>query len=201
MAINNLQVGDIVLYSGNKLLAKLIQFFQRRKWNHAGLVVEFEGKLMILEAIAEGAVLRMPEESFGESQIMIMRPRFEIEDKDGFSKMAIELVLGKPYDYAALLWHQLIFKLSGRRKWVGRKHTAYLKLNCSELVAYCYDMMYGVFPVWYKTSPAMIRENEKDFEPIKNFPKIDKNKVIEHETTDEPMVADKSGDYIDYNKA
>jgi hypothetical protein len=192
MAINNIQVGDIVLYSGTKLLPRLIQLFQKRKWNHAGLVVEFEGKLMILEAVAEGAVLRLPEESFAGSQIMIMRPRFEIKDLDGFSKMAIELVLGKPYDYASLLWHQLIFKLSGRRKWVGRRHTAYMKLNCSELVAYVYDMMYGVFPIWHKTSPAMIRENEVDFEPIKNFPTIEEGDVVEHETTDEPLVSDES---------
>lgn len=169
MAIDNLKPGDIVLYSGRGFLPKAIQLFQGRKWNHVGLVVAVDGDNLILEAVAEGVVLNDPIDSFKKSQIMIMRPRFDIGDPKVFSEKAINMSISKPYDFAALLWHQLVFTLTGRSKWVGRKHTAEERLYCSEVAAYVYHEMFDLFPNWFKTNPAMIREDEVNFEPIKNF--------------------------------
>jgi hypothetical protein len=171
----NVKVGDIVLYSGTGLLPRLIQLFQKNKYNHAGLVVEAWGKLFILEAAAEGVVLNTIEDSFKGSKQIVMRPTFitaptiDVESSKEFSKFAIELTEGRKYDYAALLWHQLIFKLTGRRRWVGRKFTAGEKLYCSELCAYVYNQLYDLFPVWYKTSPAMLQEDTVNFSIIKDL--------------------------------
>ena len=164
----DLKVGDIVLYSGKGFLPRAIQFFQRNKYNHAGLVVEVWGKLFILEAVAEGVVLNTIEDSFKGSKQIVMRPNFDVAANKQFSNFAVELTEDRKYDYAALFWHQLIYKITGRRRWVGRQHTAGEKLYCSELCAYVYNQLYGLFPKWYKTSPAMLQEDTENFFLVKD---------------------------------
>ena len=52
--------GDIILYHGNSLLAKLIQFFDGTEMNHAGI---FLGEGMVGEALKDGLTKRTIEES------------------------------------------------------------------------------------------------------------------------------------------
>ncbi len=162
----DLRVGDIILFSGKGFIARAIQLFQGRRWNHAGLIVDVWGQLFVLEAVAKGVVLNTIEDSLdlNSDNVMVMRPNFKVA-KD-FSKVAVELTEGHKYDYAALLWHQLIFKITGRRRWVGRRHTAENKLYCSELCAYVYNHLHDLFPIWWKTSPAMLREEKENFDDV-----------------------------------
>lgn len=46
--------GDIVLFRGKHLLAKLIQYFDSAYYNHIGVVFESEGHLMIMDSNGKG---------------------------------------------------------------------------------------------------------------------------------------------------
>lgn len=46
--------GSIILFRGDKLIAKLIQYFDGAYYNHIGIVFESEGHLMIIDSNREG---------------------------------------------------------------------------------------------------------------------------------------------------
>jgi hypothetical protein len=62
--------GDIILYHGNSLLAKLIQFFDGTEMNHAGIYL---GEGMVGEALDGGLKQRTLEESMADDEYVIVR--------------------------------------------------------------------------------------------------------------------------------
>lgn len=46
--------GDIVLFRGKHLLARLIQYFDSAYYNHAGVVVKFNDRFLILDSVRKG---------------------------------------------------------------------------------------------------------------------------------------------------
>src|ERR1051326_7184060 len=54
MARPTLKNGDIVLFRGKYLLAKLIQFFDSAYYNHAGIVLKVEERFLILDSCRTG---------------------------------------------------------------------------------------------------------------------------------------------------
>lgn len=57
-----MQTGDLILWSSNSIIGKLIQWFTRAKENHASLVIRFtqydRDRVYVLEALEHGIVLR-----------------------------------------------------------------------------------------------------------------------------------------------
>lgn len=48
------QSGDIILFRGKRLLAKTIQFFDKARYNHIGVVYESMGRFFIIDSNANG---------------------------------------------------------------------------------------------------------------------------------------------------
>src|SRR5262249_30146385 len=66
----SLQAGDVLLYEGKGLLAKLIRFFDGTQVNHAGLYL---GEDKVGEAVAEGVVARTLDTSIGDHPTVFIR--------------------------------------------------------------------------------------------------------------------------------
>ena len=62
--------GDIILYHGNSLLAKLIQFFDGTEMNHAGI---FLGEGMVGEALKDGLTKRTIDDSIRDDEYVFVR--------------------------------------------------------------------------------------------------------------------------------
>ena len=57
---NDLQTGDIVLYSGTRLWSRVIRAFSKSKWSHVGIIIRY-GKSFepwVVEAL-EGKGVRL----------------------------------------------------------------------------------------------------------------------------------------------
>lgn len=65
-----LEAGDVLLYEGRGLLAKLIRFFDGTQVNHAGLYL---GGLEVGEAVQEGVVARPLDTSIGDHPAVFVR--------------------------------------------------------------------------------------------------------------------------------
>jgi len=152
-----IQPGNILLYRSEKLLSKLIRFFQKCPYHHAGIVVELWGELFVAESNSHGLTVNKLEDSIKGSQILILQPQFEI-DYIQINKFVIPILGKHKYDIMSLLVFQLYYTLTG--VWLG-KHDEHAskRLYCSEFVAYVYHRLYDVFHEWWKTNPRMIFEN------------------------------------------
>lgn len=51
---DSIQDGDIVLFKGKSLLSRLIRWFTRSEYTHAGIAVWWRDRLMLLEAVDKG---------------------------------------------------------------------------------------------------------------------------------------------------
>jgi hypothetical protein len=51
---NIIKNGDIILFRGNRLLARLIQYFDSAYYNHVGIAMECNGRLFIIDSNACG---------------------------------------------------------------------------------------------------------------------------------------------------
>lgn len=67
---NALQAGDVLLYRGDGLLAKLIRFFDGTEVNHAGLYL---GNAQVGEAVAEGVKARSLDVSISGHSLVVVR--------------------------------------------------------------------------------------------------------------------------------
>lgn len=133
------KTGDLVFFrdslSWNPMswLATLIRFFARVKYNHVGIVVFDSGDFCIVEAIGRGIVKRSLTDRLKGRKVKIRRQKQPIPTING---RALSMV-GTEYDFAGLLWYQLIFQVSG--EWVGYKspEKAARKFYCYEFAAWC----------------------------------------------------------------
>lgn len=57
---DDLQTGDIVLYSGTRLWSRVIRAFSRSKWSHVGMVVRMNGDCWVIEALEGKGVRCVP---------------------------------------------------------------------------------------------------------------------------------------------
>lgn len=49
--------GDVLMYQGRSLVSRLIRFFTRSRYSHAGLAVWWNERLMVMEAVGKGVVV------------------------------------------------------------------------------------------------------------------------------------------------
>jgi hypothetical protein len=155
--ITFIKPGYILLYRSEKLLSKLIRFFQKCPYHHAGVVIELWGELFVAESNSHGLTVNRLADSIKVSTILILRPKFEF-DSIAINKFVVPILGKHKYDMMSLIVYQLIYLLT--RKWFGRKDVhASKRLYCSEFVAYVFFSLHGIFPDWYKTNPRMIFDN------------------------------------------
>ena len=146
--------GDIILYHGNSLLAKLIQFFDGTEMNHAGI---FLGEEMVGEALTGGLTKRTIDDSIKDDEYVIVR---RLKNDPGTMQPVVDkaedyLSIGNRYGYEQIF---LLAFLGLTRKlhvnqyleWLLRKildKAADWLMNqgdrqpmiCSEFAYRCYD--------------------------------------------------------------
>jgi len=129
-----MQTGDLILWSSNTILGKLIQWFSRAKENHASLVIRFtqynRDRVYILEALEHGIVLRALSERLenhkGKAWWYPVIPELDSRRK---SCGAIALAkVGTKYDYGSL------FKQAVARVSIDAK-----RFFCSEYWQWCWQ--------------------------------------------------------------
>jgi hypothetical protein len=162
MEITSPKTGDLVFFR-DKLtwnpmtwLAKLIQWIAGITHNHVGVVVvEDNGQTYIYEAVKEGIVVRPLWLRIHNRDIMIRRPKKE----SSWVKHRAKNAVGTKYDFAGLLWFQLLYAIFGR--WFGYKgDKAGSRFYCYEFAAYVHD-----YPNWQMVKPKEFI-NSSDFYTI-----------------------------------
>lgn len=156
------QDGDIVLVKVNNfkawyryVFAHLIRFFDGVYYHHAQIY--FGGWLWE----ANNTVVAQGLDYNNGDEVIILRlkkplNRFEYEKlHDALLKMN-----GKRYDYWGAMLHQLIYILTFRRIWIGKRGTrADSNPYCTEFVTSLMHQLRGYFPEHYKIGPAKLLQN------------------------------------------
>lgn len=152
---------EIIFFSSNSVIGKLIQAFTQCKWNHVGVITKREGNIVqVHEALADGLVITTYD-------LKNLPNDFEIEIKKLKVKMhplqiekRANAYFGRPYGYLDLLLIILYrylkpFKLHKPIYWLTNGN----KLICSEFVArLLYDVTYKEvdFQKEYNTKYSLI---------------------------------------------
>jgi hypothetical protein len=162
---DKIQTGDILLYSSKGFIGKAIQFFTRSKVNHVSIAIEIWGEMYVYESIEKGFVPVKLEDSIKGKDIFVLKPDFKV-DKKAISLLTTSMAGHHRYDFASLLFFQVIYqvtkRVAGKGLWIGRKDAnASKRLYCSEAVAYIYNTLHGIMEKWWKYFPAMFLEEAK----------------------------------------
>jgi hypothetical protein len=150
--------GDVILVHGEKLLQRAIQWFQGLiytsgwRWNHAGLIVCFDGEPFVCEATAKGIVFT-PFKDFEGKDFIIGAPVQPIPDelKDDIARFCLPHAGNVRYDFVNLLVEQPVKIISkeliGREIWIGARNDkrATRRFICGEWVAYVYHRFFNCF--------------------------------------------------------
>jgi len=149
------QVGDVILVKGSSWLARAIQYFMKKYrrsrnlpnvdviTNHAALIVELWGVLVVVEAGAHGVAVKYSiYEYLQKHRVKIKRINKSIHPQ--FSKIASSyFVSPHRYDFLNFI-HQIVLIITGY--WIGpKKYKATNRLYCSEYVALVLDECYGIY--------------------------------------------------------
>lgn len=138
------------------ILAPLIRYFTKSKYNHVAMVHVFGETKVVVEADAKGfrqtCLLKDWIKTHNHYKVLRKKNIDEIE----ISQMNIRMrdILYKKYDFANTLFHQLVRILSKKDKWIG--DASYKRVNCSEAVAYIMDE-----PYYYKYLPKDFDNNNR----------------------------------------
>ena len=133
------EAGDIVFFRDSfgwnpmSWLATLIRWIAGIKYNHVGVVAVDGNDYFIVEAIGRGIVSRPLFPRLQNRKVKIRRLKTPLPTVSG---RAFSMV-GAKYDFAGLLWYQLLFHLVG--DWFGYKspEKAARKFYCYEFAAWC----------------------------------------------------------------
>jgi hypothetical protein len=158
LVVADLKPGDVVLYRGDSLLAKLIRLFDGTDVNHAGIYI---GGGLIGEAIAEGVVSRAVKDSLADHDWVLIRRLKDNAPLDPVIARATTIIAEKHrYAYEQLLLLAILsisrkLKITPILRFLVRKilDAAATVLNkfiadatgskepmiCSEYVFRCYD--------------------------------------------------------------
>ena len=170
------ETGDILLISGNKPLAKTIQWFEEGKWNHSGMLLWINDKLYVSESQAKGICISPFTYYYFNITNQMGTLRLKTGIKPEIQSKIIDFALPKSghisYDYANLLVFQPIRYLSkkifGKDLWLQPEHKAPKRFVCSEWVAYIYNHFFGYFEDWQKISPQDLYNSTLfNFKPYK----------------------------------
>lgn len=152
------ETGDIILVKVNrfstwyrKLLGKLIQFFDGVYYHHAGAIAYG----MLYEADTR-VITSNPYQRLKGDNILVLRLRqaLDASEKEKYKNILKEAE-NRKYDYWGVLFHQLIYVLTFRRIWIGKKGTsAKRRPYCTELAVEAIHQLRGYFPQPWKLGPS-----------------------------------------------
>jgi hypothetical protein len=128
-AVTRYQPGDVALFRGSALGSRLIQFGTKSRYNHAGIVVDREGRT--LEAFSRGADWGRLSRKRGE--MMVLRLPLTDEQRARILPVA-ERIHGTPYSWRGLAAIGLAQFRVRWPEWVKRRLNDRRDLFCSQLV-------------------------------------------------------------------
>ncbi len=161
-----LKTGDVILYRRKTFLSKAIQWFEKNKWSHAGLVVKIYGSDFVEEAEAKGLLINTLMDSIKKCEIMLLRPKFN-PNTISFSKLVIPMAGKHRYNFIKLLFVQVNWQLF--HIWLAKKdnNDKLRRVICGEFVAYVYHVFTKgeLFKDWFKATSKSLFESDQ-FEHI-----------------------------------
>lgn len=110
-----MQDGDVLLFKGQSWLSKIIKWRTQSDYSHAGIVVWWNGRLMVLEAIGQGVLARPIsynlEHYTGDIEYFRPQQKIATEVRTSMAQFA-QAQLGKKYATRRLVgfFFKLIFK-------------------------------------------------------------------------------------------
>ena len=131
------------------------------KWNHSEVVyVDWDGQVYLYGALSGGITKRLMREWHDPSKrICKVYREYDIQYTEATPievDTRIQTADHRKYDFASLLFFQVIYRLTFRKLWLGRKgDKADDKLYCSEFYGYVWKEKY---PDWYTLSTSDILE-------------------------------------------
>ncbi len=134
--------GDVLLFKGSGVLSRIIQWKTKSAYSHAGLVVWWNGRLMVLEAVGKG--VRATPISYNLKKYAGGIDYFRCVDyiPTGNRKKMVafaQLQLGKEYDTKRLI--AFFFKLlRGERLGIKESDKEQNTYFCSEYVSEVYEV-------------------------------------------------------------
>lgn len=153
---NNILTGDLYLEAGIGWLSKQIRRFTKSKVNHSGIAWYCYGKLFIIEENKyKGGIglIATPIEDKKDKKYYFRRPNFAVDGSE-YGKFMLTKLGKFKYSKFDLIIAQPIYLLSGKRLWIGGKTMKDNKTVCSGFCGFVYDNFTGLYPNWYKMSPA-----------------------------------------------
>jgi hypothetical protein len=158
--------GDILMYKGRKLLAKIIRLFTHSEYSHAGIAVWWNKRLMVLEAVGKGVVVTPLSRNIchykGDVELFTYDGKIP-ESKRRDMVITAQKELGKSYAKWEIIWFavKLFLKL---KMDVPNKPILASRFFCSQYVSMIYESV-GIDLVIEKanryTSPDDIVRSKK----------------------------------------
>lgn len=142
-----LRDGDVVMYSGSGFFSWLIKKITRSNYSHAGIVVWWNNRLMVLEAISKGIVVTPLSENIshyhGDVDLFCHMNLVDKWDKQHAAirtqiSIHAQLQLGKKYNRWRMIVYawRLLYRTPFDKRDAFRKSS---KMYCSYYVASCYN--------------------------------------------------------------
>ena len=157
---NRIQSGDIILFSGQRLYQKIIQYISKSKWNHIGVIFESYGHLFLIEAVGSGVQIRRFKQACDghRNSIRIIRPQWRYVNQNFDLIRNILDNIGNDYDFKGVLAF-LIRTIYPKFRWQNKTSQF-----CSELIAHALE---NVNYRWTAKPSHLVKPC--DFDQIENF--------------------------------
>jgi len=147
----NLNTGDILHCSSNRLISRIIKRLTKSKFSHSAFFIEIWGQPYVIDAQKDGVNLRPWNEWLDKYVYDIVAHRSSRKySSDALAKRAMTKIGHTGYDFEGLLFKQPLKLLTG--KWFVRKNESE-RMYCSEFVAWVYGAERS-----YKMSPQDLYE-------------------------------------------
>lgn len=158
--------GDILLYRGTSLNARIIRRFFDSPYTHAGIVAWWNDRLMVMEAVEKGVIVTPLSENLGRHHGGVDYFECKValaEDERASMVQFAQMQLGKEYNLWTLLASGLrvVLRLSLKDKNGSYKHPAG-KYFCSQYVSDIYEQAgidLNIELNSTRTSPAAIAQS------------------------------------------
>lgn len=158
-----IKTGDLLLVANTHILSKIISFFTKSKWTHAGVFCYLWGELYVIEAEHRGIQITKwssPKYASGKHKTK----HLDLLQYDGpgtytekeIATFMLPMVGVKPYDFIGLI-DQAIYNVTG--KWLGKTgNIASKRFYCSEFASYVHNHFLHNIKKWWEISPANLHE-------------------------------------------
>jgi len=137
-ARTKIQTGDVILFSGTRVVSRLIRWGSKSRYSHCGIAAWWEDRLLVFEAEATG--LRIDRASICvdryEGGVDWFAPAEDVAlAREKVHREALDQI-GKPYGYAGVA--RLSWAILRHGGGPGVDGTSPLAMFCSQYVSQCY---------------------------------------------------------------